>query len=253
MNILVSFALEAEFSPWCRLRRFQRLDFGDAFLQETCISNARVEVILTGVGARRIGDLNALVARYQPHAVIVAGVAGGLNPELRPGDVVVAESVCNTGLNECWRTDSELFKAAVQCGARPVSRFITVARIVRTAGAKSALAHVGDAVEMETLPVIRELSRQGIPTVAVRAIADSAEKDVPWDLEASLDSLGKIRLGRLLRGLIRRPWRLASTIEFGLTSHRATVALARYLDCFIARIAALETTPDPLLPLAART
>jgi adenosylhomocysteine nucleosidase len=240
-KILVSLAVEAELAPWRRLRPFRRAPFDKSSARAAEIGNAQVLVVLTGVGARRIQSLSALLAQYRPCLGIVAGVAAGLKRELRAGDVLVAESIWNPNQNEKIESDRDLIDCAVDCGAKPVRRFVAVGEILRSAVAKSGMAGLGDAADMESLVVMQRLSHEGIPAVAVRVIADSAEEDVPCDFEASLDHWGQIRLGRVLLQTIRRPRTLPRVAEFGLTSRMATQVLARYLDGFVVRLAEQDT------------
>jgi adenosylhomocysteine nucleosidase len=242
-KILVSLAVKAEFAPWRRLRAFRRIQFRGGSFHQAGIGNAEVRVILTGLGAREADDLKELAAQYRPDAGIVAGVAGGLRPGLQAGEILVAESVWSEDQNKSARSDPRLLDGAVQCGATPVGRMLTVAHVVRTAEAKCVLAHAGDAVEMESLAVMQRLSRQMIPAVAIRAIADTARESVPYDFEAALDSSGQIRLWRLAAEVIARPWTLARAVQFGITCRRATISLAGFLDRFVQRLAAQRTVP----------
>jgi hypothetical protein len=94
---------------------------------------------------------------------------------------------------------------------------------------------------------MQRLSREGVPAVAVRAIADGAGQGVPCDFEMTLDDLGQIRFWRLLLQLIRRPLRLAAFVQFGLSSRRATISLAHYLDRLVESLAGQESSRDPAL------
>ena len=59
----------------------------------------RVVVAATGVGKVNAAlTTTLLVERYAPAAVVFTGVAGGLDPELQPGDVVVAERLVHHDL-----------------------------------------------------------------------------------------------------------------------------------------------------------
>jgi hypothetical protein len=60
MRILVTFAVEAEFAPWRKLRKFNRIDYEDLRLYRTKIADSEITVLLTGVGnqsAARAMDL----------------------------------------------------------------------------------------------------------------------------------------------------------------------------------------------------
>ena len=52
MKILVTFALETEFSPWRTMHKFRESTWGKADVFATEISGADVAVLLTGVGQR---------------------------------------------------------------------------------------------------------------------------------------------------------------------------------------------------------
>jgi adenosylhomocysteine nucleosidase len=244
---MVSLAVEAELAPWRQIRRFRQVQLGPSYVHQARIGNIETLVILVGVGARKAEAVTALATQYVPQVGIVAGVAAGLKPELRPGDIVVAESVWNVHQTETVRSDPRLFECAVECGAKPVRRLLSLERIVRTVEGKSRLVHAGDAAEMETLTVMQRLSHQLVPAVAVRAIADRAEHDVPPDFEVTLDHLGQIRHGRLFLQLVRQPLKLVSFVRFGLSGRRATISLARYLDRFVERLAAHKIVRDPSL------
>jgi adenosylhomocysteine nucleosidase len=237
-NVLVTFAVEGELAPWRRMRSFRRLLIGEFHFYHTRIGQAEVFAVPTGMGARAAGAAKAVALEYKPQVAIVAGTAAGLGPELRPGDVLVAESVCNVHQTENARSDPGLFHHARQCGARPVRRFLSVAQMLHTPEAKSGLSHIGDAVEMESLAIMRLLSHEGTPVVAVRVVSDGKETRVPCDFERTLDSLGQLRLWRVFPQVARRPWVLPDVIRFGLTSYRATMILARFLDRFVEQLCA---------------
>jgi adenosylhomocysteine nucleosidase len=251
-RILVTLAVGTELAPWHRLRRFRRVRFGSCSFHQTRVGHADVLVILAGVGARHAEVVTALAVQSRPRVAVVAGVAAGLKPELRPGDIVVAESVWNIDESESVRSDPQLFECSLACGAKPIRRLLSLDRIVRTVEGKSRLAHTGDAAEMESLAVMQRLSRQGVPAVAVRAIADGAGQDVPCDFEMTLDHLGQIRFSRLLLQLIRGPSKLAAFARFGLSSRRATICLAYYLDRLVGRLAGQDTFGDPALVTTGR-
>jgi adenosylhomocysteine nucleosidase len=226
------------------MRTFRPLPLGEFTFYHTRIGDAELFAVPIGVGARLAGAAKAVALEYKQQAAIVAGTAAGLKPHLRPGDVLVAESVCNVSQTEGVESDLALFQHALQCGARPVRRFLSVTQMLHTPEAKSGLSHIGDAAEMESLAVMRLLSHEGIPVVAVRVVSDGEETEVPCDFERTLDSLGRLRLWRLFPQVVRRPWLLPDVVRFGLTSRRATMILARFLDHFVERLTAGHRVQD---------
>jgi adenosylhomocysteine nucleosidase len=172
---------------------------------------------------------------------IVAGVAGALKPELKPGEVLVAEAACDPSESEIAWSDPRLVEHAEGCGAKRVQRFVTISRIARTPGAKSRLARAAEAAEMESLTLIQQWAREGVPAVAIRAIADAAGDEVPYDFEAASDSAGQVRLTSVFVQTISRIWELPSLTRFGIASWRATISLARYLNRFVEELALEES------------
>lgn len=231
MKILVTFAVEWEFKPWLRLRSF-RQDPDSKQVFQSRIAGSDVKVVLTGVGAQNaIRSVQAAVDEL-PDVCITSGLAGGLKPERRPGDVLVARAARSEAPGEAFNSDESLFNAAVECGAKPVNQFICAESVVRTAKDKSRLAASADAVDMESFAIMKEMSKLGVRCVAVRSVADSAEMDVPCDFDQALDSSGRIRIIHVLGQVISDPRQAWPLAQLGARSSRAAASLARYLDGF---------------------
>jgi adenosylhomocysteine nucleosidase len=76
------------------LRKIEGLEFAVGRLK-----GRRVVVGLTGVGAvNAAAAATLLIEHFHPAAVIFTGIAGGLNPDLKPGDVVIAEKTVHHDL-----------------------------------------------------------------------------------------------------------------------------------------------------------
>ena len=231
MKILVTFAVDWEFKPWLRLRRFRQIPGGQRVF-ETRIAESDVSVVLTGVGP--LNSVRGIRAAMDavPDVCIASGLAGGLKHEHRPGEVLVARTARSEAEQEALRSDERLFGAAVECGAKAVDEFVSARRVVRTAKGKARLGASADAVDMESFAIMTEMRELGVPCVAVRSVADPAEMDVPCDFERALDSSGRVRIIQVLGQVVcdpRQAWPLA---QFGTRSSRAAASLARYLDGF---------------------
>ncbi len=63
----------------------------------------RVVTAWTGVGKVNAAmTATLLIEHYKPRAVIVTGIAGGVNPELSPGDIVIAEKTAYHDCGTAW-------------------------------------------------------------------------------------------------------------------------------------------------------
>ncbi len=115
----------------------------------------------------------------RPSLVVSWGLCGGLDPRLRPGDLILgAEVVSNDG---AIRTDeavtSSLAGRLLAAGTRVVIERVTAADApVLTAGAKSDLRRAtgAAAVDMESLIAGQYALKQRIPFVILRAVTDPA-------------------------------------------------------------------------------
>lgn len=229
MRILATFAVDWEFKPWLRLRSFEQTAGGESVFQSK-IAGSDVRVVLTGVGPMNSMQSIRAAMDEVPDLCIATGLAGGLKPEYRTGDILVARKASSQKGRGYFKSDGRLFDTAVECGAKAVNEFISAEHVVRTANGKSRLADSADAVDMESFAIMREMNGLNIPCVAVRCVADSAEMDVPCDFDRALDSSGRIRISRVIGQVIcdpRQAWPLA---QFGTRSSRAAASLAHYLD-----------------------
>ena len=96
MKILVTFALDNEFAPWRELRKFRAADWGsvDGFAAE--IAGAEVGVVLTGVGPKPAARKISSLLRGEVDSFgccISSGLAGGLRPEYKIGQILAARAV----------------------------------------------------------------------------------------------------------------------------------------------------------------
>jgi adenosylhomocysteine nucleosidase len=199
----------------------------------------REAAILAGPGRVTVcGDaptLRAMLAEaasLRPSLVISWGLCGGLDPRLRPGDLILgAEVVSDDG---AVRTDeavtSSLAQRLVDAGARVViERMAAADAPVLTAGAKAQLRRAvgAAAVDMESLTAGRFALEQRIPFAILRAVADPAERDLPPLVLKAVDSYGRINARALVRGLIRSPRQLAGFPAAAFDSRVAFRALNR--------------------------
>jgi adenosylhomocysteine nucleosidase len=245
LKILVTFALETEFAPWRAMHNFRREKWGaaDAYLSE--ISSAQVGVVLTGVGPRQARLAASGIMQNEPESIdccVSSGLAGGLRPEYQIGQVLAARSVYSEGLREgmesqVLESSSALVSFAGDSGATLVSRFYSAEHIVARADEKRHLGASADAVEMESFEVMREMQAKGIPSIAIRAISDTAEENLPLDMSQVFTDEGQVSIPRVLGQVVRKPQSLPGLVRLGKNSRAAAESLARFLDSYVLALA----------------
>lgn len=172
-------------------------------------------------------------------ALLSFGLAGGLDPALRSGDVLVPRGVLVGGR----RFDTDPALCRLLGGATPHA-LLGGERIVAGRAEKQGLWRTTGcaAVDLESAAVAEVASDKKLPFAVLRAVCDPADRAVPPAALAALDAGGAVAVGRVLVSLGREPGQLAALFALARDAARARHALLRHL----ARIGAhaIFTTPD---------
>ena len=151
--------------------------------------------------------------------LISFGVAGGLDPTLKPGTVIAASEVM---------VDGEVLRAnLIPPGVRQ-GRILGAREIAASVSAKAMLWSETRAccVDLESGAVALVAKRHLLPFGALRAICDPASRALPPAATTALVD-GSIRLDRVLRSLLRHPLQVPSLLALAGDARRARAALAR--------------------------
>ena len=182
------------------------------------------------------------VVSYNPNLVLTCGFAGGLNPDLKPGEVVFEltdrrgefhEPQTKTELGARVTRPSEsssLRKKLAAAGAKP-AKFFCTDRIATTAAEKKKLrAETGaDAVEMES-EVIQAICREHtIPCATVRVISDTASEDLPLDFNALAKPDKSLDYGKLAWAIAMSPGKIGALLKLRKRTRFAAERLAEVL------------------------
>lgn len=243
MKILVTFAVRAEFAPWQRRRNFLRLR-EDLPVFEAAIGGAKIRSVLTGMGQEHAYEAaRRAFAAYKPDICISTGLAGTLRDGYRTGEILVARLVSEVGEPVAVASHGELLATAVDCGARAIERMATSKSLVMQSSKKRELGTRADAVDMESYTILAEAARCGVPGIAVRAVSDTADFDVPYDFERACDAQGQIRTLGIVAQVLRRPADLPRLLKLAQDSRTAAKRLAHFLDAYVGTMA------DRLIPI----
>jgi adenosylhomocysteine nucleosidase len=201
-SVLVCFAVKEEAAAFKRLN-----------------SSADVRVLLTGIGAGNAGrTVRAAIEQHKTALLLTCGFAGGLNPELKPGDVLLETS------------DPGLRDRLIDAGAKP-AKFLCATRIATTAVEKQELRRTtgADAVEMES-EVIQNICRErGIPCAAVRVISDTASEVLPLDFNKLSRPDLSLDYGKLALAVVKSPGKIPALLRLQRNCKLAAERLAEVL------------------------
>jgi adenosylhomocysteine nucleosidase len=245
MRILVTFAVDAEFAPWRKIRQFERLEADGCSVFSTTIDGLRLDVLLTGIGGKKAWvEATKIVWNGDTEICISSGLAGGLRDEHRPEEVFVARNVHAPSWKTVVRSAEELVDIAATSGAKVVGDLYSSDHVIVLSSDKRELGKVADAVDMESGDVLCEAAAFGAKVVAVRAISDSVEEDLPLDFNRVTTDAGDVSMPRILGEVAQSPGSIPALIRFGRQSRKAAEKLALVLDRIVMQLAAIHQASD---------
>ncbi len=232
IGIVVALPNEARTITRARLRMGDIVAVGDYAL-----------LALSGMGALRATAAAQALARRRVSGLVSWGVAGGLDPALRSGRLllpkrVIADDTRSYIVDAAWRWRLEQLLAGPEAPAGGV--LLGSERILDTPDAKHdafCTTHAS-AVDMESAAIAEVARQEQLPFVAIRAIVDVASEALPAIAMAAIDDAGRLRLGRLLLQLLSKPSDLLRLITLARQFGRARAALTA-----AARACAAELAP----------
>ena len=135
-------------------------------------------------------------------ALISFGLAGGLNPTLRPGAVLIPRTVIDGP--DVYICDNNLIDMLGGSNSQSVS---SSQRIAETAEEKGLLFSqtMADAVDLESGAVGRVAAANRLPFAVLRAVADPAERNLPAAALIALNSTGDIKISAVLASVFKQP------------------------------------------------
>jgi adenosylhomocysteine nucleosidase len=187
-------------------------------------------VICSSSSPSQLRSLLTVVDPESIRGVISFGVAGGLDPSLRSGDVVVATEVL---------AGDARWAAGLSLGDDLISKLTSERRrVVRgcLAGAEEVILGLSckaalhsetgaAAVDMESHIAAAYAAEAGLPFAALRVISDPAHRALPALARAAIKPNGQIDVATVLRGLVRNPAAVRGLVSTGLDFNRALRSL----------------------------
>lgn len=195
----------------------------------TLPAGAPARLVVSGPGPERAAAAAECLVREGCVALLSWGVAAGLDPDLGPGAVIVADTVHVPGDAAPLRGDIG-WQGAVLARCHSLEdvhagAIVGVSDVLDTAAGKRALEGLGAVADMESAAIARVAIERGAAWLAVRAVVDPAHVDVPPAALAGLRADGRTAPWQVVRALISSPLGVGAVIGLGLRFARARAGL----------------------------
>ncbi|MFQ5346248.1 MAG: hypothetical protein ACE5ED_00185 [Rhodothalassiaceae bacterium] len=201
----------------------------------------RVRIHCAGPGPARARAAAEHLLAQGTGLLLSAGLAGGLDPALAPGDALLAEAVIAPDgarydadaarLDMTMRVlgDVEGVRRGVLLGSgTPVTSPVEKARLYRDTGAH--------AVDMESHAVAAVAAAAAVPFLALRVLADPAHQAIPAAALAGMRADGRVDPWPVMRAMLGRPAMCAGMLRLSRQSRVARRRLGCLGERLLARL-----------------
>jgi adenosylhomocysteine nucleosidase len=218
--IAIAFALSAESSDFVRLLT-EPVTYAREGVESIRgqIHGRPVVVFHTGVGEKRCrAHIETFLRQSKPRYLISAGFAGGLDRELRVGNLLLSENFSSPEL---------LSSPHLDCAERGlfVGKLATAPRVIASKSERDrwALESGAVAVDMETAFIAAACAAHRVPMLSLRVMSDTPSEPFPAPPEVLFDlEKQKTNFARLALYLVTHPGGLMR-----LNAFRQRIAFAR--------------------------
>jgi adenosylhomocysteine nucleosidase len=199
---------------------------------------------VSGMGPRQAALASRALLEKGATALLSWGSAGGLAPELFPGNLILPKTVI--------ASDQSLYHVEVSWHQRLCNRLrgrvefhteplVESTAVVCTPAEKAVLFHRTGAigVDMESASVAAVAQEAQVPFMVVRAIADSINTTIPESALNAADEFGRSSFLKLIQGLAKHPGEIFDLVHIARHYRAAQRTLA-----MVARL----TGYNPLVP-----
>lgn len=197
------------------------------------LDSRRVAACESGEGCEAAGRATRdIIQLHQPKWVISAGFASAITPELRRGNIIMANNLIDQQ-GDVLEVGFHMDPQTVENNpALHVGRLLTVDKLVPHRPEKEKLAADFGAVacDMETMAVARACREQGVRFLSVRIISDQLDDQLPKEVESMLGQQSMAgKLGAATGALFQRPKSVKDMWKLRETAIHASDRLAAFL------------------------
>jgi adenosylhomocysteine nucleosidase len=185
--------------------------------------SSQVEFQVLGVGPERAGAAMAALLenrRSKIDGVLLVGVAGGVDPELETGDLLLADrhalqNGASQGAGQAIKPDAEMLQSAQKAALElsvPIFNggSLTVDHLVAEPHERESLRteYQVYSVNMEDYRAAEAAQNAGVPFLSVRVVLDTANQRLPGYLPGLARSRYKV-----VTKILLMPWRIPTMLR----------------------------------------
>lgn len=220
-TIAIVAAMERELAPLTTEWSLSTLNVQGRSL--ICHESDGVVAVFSGMGCKRAEEAaRAVVEKYEPTALVSAGLAGALIRSLKVGNVILPNVIVDAATGTEYRCS---VGGDVIGGGVLVSNYEIAGKKAKPELVECFHALV---VDMEAAGVAKVAMEKELAFRCVKAISDEFDFDMP-PLQQFVNAEGGMDTGKLVRWASVRLQVWPAMIALGRSSHRATRSLCDWL------------------------
>jgi adenosylhomocysteine nucleosidase len=207
-------------------------------VQGECLKlNDRIWLVYSGAGSENAAQAANFLVDQGVKSLISWGCAAALSDTLQPGHLLIpAEVSYQQNVYQAhpqWQQHAlRLFSAQATVSS---GLLVSSDRLVNRSADKRGIFQDCGAVglDMESAAIMKIARQANIPGLVIRAVADSADMDLPQAVVLAFNHEGRIEIKKLVGHLLTHPWELPDLVRLGLCFNSAKQTLkmiAKQLD-----------------------
>ena len=190
-----------------------------------------VSVLHTGVGEKTCREcIGRFLDSNRFEFLISSGFAGGVDPALRAGDLLLAENF----------SDPQLFARARIILGSSIGKLVTAGAVIESESDRQQFAVQNDAtaVDMETEFIARACAERKLPMISLRAISDTAVAPFPAPPSVLFDiDRQRTDTPKLVAYFVKHPSQIVRLIHFARQIAHARARLTDGLSAVVRELA----------------
>ncbi len=177
-------------------------------------------LIYSGAGAENARKAAELAVSKGATKLMSGGCAAALSPDLKMGDLVLADSLLNSdgfemSVNATWHQHAKNVLGSEITAYK--GALFNSNTVISTAGVKQDIFTKTGAIalDMESGAIAQVAQHYALPFLAIRTIADPSTMDLPQAVLKALNENGEIEITKIIASLVFNPKEIPHLIQLG--------------------------------------